>query len=73
MSQQCMRIFSTAFEESTVLRLGTGERLAAVARELGIDRKLLYEWRAAYRRLGVAGLNRKRGHRNRGAPAPRVE
>ena len=28
MSQQCMRIFSTAFKESAVLRLGTGEGLA---------------------------------------------
>jgi transposase-like protein len=50
MSQQCMRVFSTAFKESAVLRLGAGERLAEVARELGIARKLLYEWRAAYRR-----------------------
>jgi hypothetical protein len=32
-----------------------------VAAELGIRRKLLYEWRAAYRALGAAGLNRKRG------------
>ena len=61
MSQQCMRIFSTAFKESAVLRLGTGERLAEVARELGIARKLLYEWRAAYRKFGLAGLNRRRG------------
>jgi transposase len=60
MLQQCMRIFSTAFKESAVLRLGTGELLAAVARELGIARKLLYEWRAAYRKLGAAGLNRRR-------------
>jgi transposase len=61
MSQQAMRVFSTAFKESAVLRLGAGERLAAVARELGIARKLLYEWRGAYRKLGVAGLNRRRG------------
>ena len=61
MSHQCMRIFSTAFKESAVLRLGTGERLAEVARELGIARKLLYEWRAAYRKLGLSGLNRRRG------------
>jgi len=53
MSQQCMRVFSTAFKESAVLRLGAGERLAEVARELGIARKLLYEWRAAYRRFGI--------------------
>ena len=69
MSQQCMRIFSTAFKESAVLRLGTGERLAEVARELGIARKLLYEWRAAYRRFGLAGLNRRRGPKPRGARA----
>ena len=61
MSQQAMRVFSTAFKESAVLRLGAGERLAEVARDLGIARKLLYEWRGAYRKLGVAGLNRRRG------------
>jgi transposase len=61
MSDQPQRAFSTAFKESVVLRLQAGERLAAVADELGIRRKLLYQWRHAYRRLGVAGLNRKRG------------
>jgi transposase len=61
MSQRAMRVFSTTFKESAVLRLAAGERLAEVARELGIARKLLYEWRAAYRRLGVQGLNRRRG------------
>ena len=69
MSQQAMRVFSTAFKESTVLRLAAGEGLAAVSRELGIARKLLYEWRAAYRRFGVAGLNRRRGPKPRGARA----
>ena len=61
MSAQPQRAFTTAFKESVVLRLQAGERLAAVADELGIKRKLLYQWRHAYRRLGVAGLNRKRG------------
>jgi transposase len=61
MSDQAQRAFSTAFKESVVLRLRAGERLAAVADELGIRRKLLYEWRHAYRKHGVAGLNRKRG------------
>ena len=55
MSQQVMRVFSTAFKERAVLRLGAGERLAEVARELGIARKLLYEWRGAYRKLGRPG------------------
>ena len=61
MSDRSQRAFSTEFKERVVLRLGTGERLAAVADELGIRRKLLYEWRHAYREHGVAGLNRKRG------------
>jgi transposase-like protein len=61
MSNQPQRAFSTAFKEQVVLRLRAGERLAAVADELGIRRKLLYEWRHAYRKHGVAGLNRKRG------------
>jgi transposase len=61
MSDQPQRAFSTAFKESVVLRLQAGERLAALADELGIRSKLLYQWRHAYRRLGVAGLNRKRG------------
>lgn len=38
-----------------------GEALARVSRELGIARKLLYEWRWAWREHGAAGLNRKRG------------
>ncbi len=63
MSQQAMRKFSTEFKELVVLRLEAGERIAAVAAELRIRRKLLYEWRAAYRRLGAAGLNRKRGRK----------
>ena len=61
MSQQAMRVFSAEFKEGVVLRLEGGERVAAVADELKIKRKLLYEWRAAYRAMGVAGLNRKRG------------
>ena len=61
MSQRAMRVFSTTFKESAVLRLAAGERLAEVARGLGIARKLLYEWRGAYRKLGAAGLNRRRG------------
>ena len=61
MSDQVQRSFSTEFKSRVVQRIEAGERLAAVAVELGIRRKLLYEWRAAYRALGAAGLNRKRG------------
>jgi transposase len=80
MSQQGMRTFSTEFKGAVVLRLEAGERIAAVAEELKIRRKLLYEWRAAYRKLGSAGLNRKRGRKPGGAcasaaaaPAPLTE
>ena len=69
MSQQAMRVFSTTFKESAVLRLAAGARLAEVARDLGIARKLLYEWRAAYRKFGLAGLNRRRGPKPRSARA----
>jgi len=68
-SDQGMRAFSTEFKEAVVLRLEAGERIAAVSDELGIRRKLLYEWRAAYRKLGAAGLNRKRGRKPGGARA----
>ena len=61
MSDRGMRAFSTAFKASVVRRLEAGEALATVAKELGIARKLLYEWRSAWRLFGVAGLNRKRG------------
>ncbi len=69
MSQQGMRTFSTEFKQAVVLRLEAGERIAAVADELKIRRKLLYEWREAYRKLGAAGLNRKRGRKPGGARA----
>jgi transposase len=61
MSNQRMRVFSTSFKEGVVGRLESGEALAAVSKELGIARKLLYEWRWAWRRHGAAGLNQRRG------------
>jgi transposase len=61
MSNYRVRLFSTAFKEDVVRRLESGEALAAVSKELGIARKLLYEWRWAWRRHGAAGLNRRRG------------
>ena len=61
MLAHAQRAFSTEFKERTAQRLEAGERLAALADELGIRRKLLYQWRHAYRQQGVAGLNRKRG------------
>jgi transposase len=56
MSDRTPRLFTTDFKERAVLRLEAGEQFSAVAAELGVRRKLLYDWRKAYRRLGVAGL-----------------
>ena len=67
------RVYSNALKQEIVQRLVAGERVAAVADEAGIDCKLLYDWWALYRRLGIAGLNRKRGRRavwNRAGLAP---
>ena len=63
MSKRKQRTFSREFKERAVLRVEAGEPTSALAVELGVRRKLLYEWREAYRRLGVAGLNRKRGRK----------
>jgi transposase len=68
-SRQVQRSFSTEFKSGVVQRIEAGERLGAVAIELGIRRKLLYEWRAAYRALGASGLNRKRGPKAGGKAA----
>ena len=55
MSDRGMRVFSTAFKAEVVRRLEAGEALAKVSRELGIARKLLYEWRSAWRCKGLPG------------------
>jgi len=60
-SDQPQRSFSTQFKIGLIERIEAGERLPAVAAAAGIKRKLLYEWRAAWRAFGAAGLNRKRG------------
>jgi transposase len=61
------RSFSTAFKLSLIARVDAGEAIAVVAKQAGIRRKLLYQWRDAFRAHGEAGLNRKRGPK----PGPR--
>jgi transposase len=60
---QPARVFSTAFKHDVMLRLEAGAALAGLARELGITRKVLYDWRKAWRAEGLAGLARKRGRK----------
>jgi transposase len=60
---------STEENEGLVRRMEAGERVAVLARETGVLRKSLYQWRAAWRAMGVAGLNRKRGPKPGGRAA----
>ncbi|HET7083136.1 MAG TPA: helix-turn-helix domain-containing protein, partial [Rhizomicrobium sp.] len=48
-------------------RLEAGEAVLPLARKLGVSRKLLHDWRKAWKLHGPAGLNRKRGPK----PGPR--
>jgi transposase-like protein len=52
---------STSFKEAAVLRISRGGKVVPMSRELGVPRKLLYNWFNAWKLQGVAGLNRKRG------------
>jgi transposase len=58
---ESQRRLSTDLKVRIVQRVEGGERLAAVAAEMGVLRTSIYGWREAYRALGAAGLNRKRG------------
>jgi transposase len=57
------RVFSPAFKQAAIARVEAGEPVGAVARELGLARRVLYRWREAWRAEGAAGLNRKRGRK----------
>src|ERR1700675_3929164 len=61
------RTFPTAFKLAAIKRLEAGEAVLRLARELGVSRKLLHDWRKAWGLHGPAGLNRKSGPK----PGPR--
>jgi transposase-like protein len=61
------RVFPTAFKLAAIKRLEGGEAVLPLARKLGVSRKLLHDWRKAWKLHGPAGLNRKRGPK----PGPR--
>jgi transposase len=60
------RNHSREFKLAAIARMEAGENVCALARGLGVKRKLLYEWRDRFRRRGEAGL-RGRGRPKRGA------
>jgi len=63
------RVFSWEFKESVARRILNGESVSALHHELQIKRSVLYRWRDAYGKEGVAGLQQVRG-RPPGVPNP---
>jgi transposase-like protein len=63
------RVFSWEFKEGVARRMLSGESVSALHHELAIKRSVLYRWLYAYRKEGVAGLQRARG-RPPGVPNP---
>ena len=66
MSDHDARRLSTEAKVQIVERVEAGEPLSAVAAQMGVLRKSIYEWRAAYRALGASGLNLKTGPKRGG-------
>ena len=62
-----LKAFPTAFKLLAIKRLEAGEAVLPLARKLGVSRKVLHDWRKAWKLHGPAGLNRKRGPK----PGPR--
>ena len=66
MPKRTARVFTRAFKLSVLNRMAAGENVSALARELKLRRKLLYQWRDQLRRGGPTAL------RTRGRP-PKAE
>jgi transposase len=57
-SRKQRRSFTRAFKLSALARMAATENIRALARELGIERKLLYCWRDQHAGGGAAALRR---------------
>ena len=62
MSEETTRRFSREYKLAALRRMLAGENVSALARELGIRRKYLYQWRERFRAGGPEAL------RSRGRP-----
>ena len=62
MTEERVRLFSRAYKLAALRRMLAGENVSALARELGIRRKYLYQWRERFRAGGPEAL------RSRGRP-----
>ena len=55
------RSYTVDFKQEAVRRMAQATTIIGLAEELGIRRKLLYQWRDQFRAGGRAGLERRRG------------
>jgi transposase-like protein len=62
MTKDTARRFSREFKLAALARMEAGENVSALARDLGVRRKYLYQWRDRFRSGGPAAL------RSRGRP-----
>jgi transposase len=62
MTEEGVRLFSREYKLAALRRMLAGENVSALARELGIRRKYLYQWRERFRAGGPEAL------RTRGRP-----
>jgi transposase len=60
MSEGSAQRYSREFKLAALARMSAGENVSALARELGVLRKCLYQWRERYR-IGGAVAVRSRG------------
>src|SRR5438874_8040403 len=63
MTDETKRLFSRDYKLAALRRVLAGENVSALARELGVRRKYLYQWRERFRLGGAIAL------RSRGRPS----
>lgn len=63
-----IKTYPTAFKVAAIRRIEAGDAVLHVAREIGISRKLLHDWKKAWGLKGLEGLNAKRGPK----PGPKL-
>ena len=64
------RKYSIDFKQDAVRRMAEATTIVGLAKQLGVRRKLLYQWRDQFQAQGRAGLERRKG-RPPGTPSRR--
>lgn len=59
MTAERVRLFSREYKLAALRRMLAGENVSALARELGVARKYLYQWRERFRIGGPEALRRR--------------